>query len=150
MWDNYPEAVTIPLQGSARSAHLLMAGTTNPMQSRFLNGLVEMHYTDGSVDRLELRNPQNWWPIEQDLHDDGYAFTTDAPRPLRIALATGKAIPAGYRYGSIKGFSNFAVEGGAATVLKMPLDPARILDRLVLHSIANDVVIGLMALTLER
>ena len=150
MWDNFPDSVTIPLQGSARSAHLLMAGTTNPMQSRFLNGLVEVHYSDGSVDRLELRNPQNWWPIEQDLHDDGYAFTTDAPRPLRIALATGKSIPRGYRYGSIKGFSNFAVEGGAATVLKMPLDPARTLDRLVLHSIANDVVIGLMALTLER
>jgi hypothetical protein len=150
MWDNYPDSVAIPLQGSASSAHLLMAGTTNPMQSRFLNGLVEMHYTDGTVDRLELRNPENWWPIEQDLYEDGYAFTTDAPRPLRIALATGKSIPRGYRYGSIKGFSNFAVEGGAATVLKMPLDPARTLERLVLHSIANDVVIGLMALTLER
>jgi hypothetical protein len=150
MWDNYPDSVSISLQGSARSVHLMMAGTTNPMQSRFLNGLVEVHYTDGSVDRLELRNPENWWPIEQDLYEDGYAFTTDAPRPLRIALATGKPIPRGYRYGFIKGFSNFAVEGGAATVLKMPLDPARTLDRLVLHSIANDVVIGLMALTLER
>lgn len=150
MWDNYPDSVSISLQGKARSAHLMMAGTTNPMQSRFLNGMVEVHYTDGSVERLPLRNPENWWPIEQDLYQDGYAFTTDAPRPIRISLATGKAIIPGYRYGSIKGFSNFAVEGGAATVLKVPLDPQKTLDRLVLHAIANDVVIGLMALTLER
>lgn len=150
MWDNYSDSVSISLQGKARSAHLMMAGTTNPMQSRFLNGLVEVHYTDGSVERLPLSNPENWWPIEQDLYQDGFAFTTDAPRPLRISLATGKVIPQGYRYGSIKGFSNFAVEGGAATVLKVPLDPQKTLDRLVLHAIANDVVIGLMALTLEH
>ena len=150
MWDNYPDSASIALQGKARKACLLMSGTTNAMQSRFLNGKVEVRYTDGSSDQLELRNPQNWWPIEQDYLNDGYAFTTDAPLPMRISLATGRPVTPGYRYTSIKGYSGRAIEGGAATILKMPLNPDKTLDRLMLHSIANDVVIGLMALTLER
>jgi hypothetical protein len=150
MWDNYPDSVSIALQGKARQAHLLMSGTTNAMQSWFLNGKVEVRYTDGSTDQLELRNPQNWWPIEQDYLNDGYAFTIDAPAPMRISLATGHPVTPGYRYSSIKGYSGRAIEGGAATILKMKLNPDKILDRLILHTIANDVVIGLMALTLER
>jgi hypothetical protein len=150
MWDNYPDSASIALQGKARKAYLLMSGTTNAMQSRFLNGKVEVRYTDGSSDLLELRNPQNWWPIEQDYLNDGYAFTTDAPLPMRISLSTGRPVTPGYRYTSIKGYSGRAIEGGAATILKMNLNPDKTLDRLILHTIANDVVIGLMALTLER
>ncbi|HEX7846847.1 MAG TPA: DUF4450 domain-containing protein [Chitinophagaceae bacterium] len=150
MWDNYPKAVTVPLQGNASYAHFLMTGTTNPMQSRFVNGELIVNYMDGTADTLELKNPQNWWPIEQDYYVDGYAFTTDAPRPIRISLKTGEEIPKEYKYSNIRGFSNFGIEGGAATVLDMPLDNKKQLKNLVLKTIANDVVIGLMAITLER
>lgn len=37
-WDNYPKQVIIPLSGTASHAYLLMAGSTNPMQSRLTNG----------------------------------------------------------------------------------------------------------------
>ena len=127
-----------------------MAGTTNPMQSRMVNGLVLFNYTDGTADTLELKNPENWWPIEQDYYSDGFAFTTDAPRPIRISLKTGEEIPATYKYTSIKGFSNFAIDGGAATVLNFPLYPDKKLKNMVLKAVANDVVIGLMSLTLEK
>jgi hypothetical protein len=40
LWDNYPDAATIPLKGKASSAYLLMAGSTNHMQSRIANGLI--------------------------------------------------------------------------------------------------------------
>ena len=150
MWDNYPDSVIIPLKGNSRHAYFLMAGTTNPMQSRLTNGEIIINYTDGSSEELELRNPQNWWPIEQDYYIDGFAFTTDAPRPIRISLKTGKEIPKDYQYTSIRGFSNFAIDGGAATVLDMPLDEKKQIKNLVVRSIANDVVIGLMAITLER
>ena len=127
-----------------------MAGTTNPMQSRIVNGEIIVNYNDGTSDKLELKNPQNWWPIEQDYYVDGFAFTTDAPRPIRISLKTGKEIPKDYKYTSIRGFSNFGIDGGAATVLDLPLDNKKQLKNLVLRSVANDVVIGLMALTLTR
>jgi hypothetical protein len=61
----------------------------------------------------------------------------------------GEEIPANYKYTSIKGFSNFAIDGGAATVLNLQLNETKELKNLVLRTIANDVVIGLMALTLE-
>ena len=41
-WDNYPKEVTVPLSGRARRVHLLMAGSTNFMQSRLDNGEVIM------------------------------------------------------------------------------------------------------------
>jgi hypothetical protein len=150
MWDNYPDSIRIPLKGNSSHVYFLMTGTTNPMQSRIVNGEIIIHYTDGTSDKLELKNPENWWPIEQDYYVDGFAFTTDAPRPIRIALKTGTEIPANYKYSEIKGFSNFAIDGGAATILDLPLNKNKKLKSLVIRSIANDVVIGLMALTLER
>lgn len=150
MWDNYPDSVIIPLNGTSSHAYFLMTGTTNPMQSRLVNGEIIVNYTDGSSDELELKNPQNWWPIEQDYYVDGFAFTIDAPRPIRVSLKTGKEIPKDYQYTSIRGFSNFGIDGGAATVLDLPLDEKKHIKNLVLRSIANDVIIGLMAITLER
>src|SRR5690606_34643479 len=68
-WDNYPTTVEVPLQGKAEKAYLLMAGSTNPMQAEMINARVKVTYTDGEVDILDLKNPTNWWPIEQDYLD---------------------------------------------------------------------------------
>lgn len=59
-------------------------------------------------------------------------------------------LPANYPYTSIKGFSNLAIDGGAATMLHVKLNPGKQLKSLTLKAIANDVVIGLMALTLQQ
>jgi len=58
-WDNYPKEVTVPLSGKAHGLVLLMAGSTNPMQSRFENGEVAVSYADGSETTLQLENPTN-------------------------------------------------------------------------------------------
>ena len=42
------------------------------------------------------------------------------------------------------------IDGGAATVLDLPLIPSKALSRLVLQTWANDVVIGLMAISITR
>jgi hypothetical protein len=150
LWHNYPPSATIPLRGKCSAAYLLMAGSTNPMQSRLVNGRVLFNYMDGSTDTLSLKNPQNWWPIEQDYYTDGFAFTTDAPKPIRISLKTGTEIPPNYKYTSIKGFSNFTIDGGAATILQLNLNKSKPLKNMILQTVANDVVIGLMAVTLVR
>jgi len=150
MWDNYPDSVVISLIGKASHAYFLMAGSTNPMQSRLVNGTVVVNYTDGTSSVLELKNPENWWPIEQDYLVDGFAFTAGEKKPIRISLKTGEVIPGNYKYTGIKGFSNFAIDGGAATILDLRLHPNKQLKNLVLKTIANDVVIGLMSVTLIR
>ncbi|HTH30072.1 MAG TPA: hypothetical protein VL946_01925, partial [Lacibacter sp.] len=150
MWDNYPDSVVLPLSGTASYAYFLMAGSTNPMQSRMVNGTVVVNYTDGTSSLLELKNPENWWPIEQDYFIDGFAFTAGETKPTRVLLKTGEVIPANYKYSGIKGFSNFGIDGGAATVLHLKLNPHKQLKSITLKTIANDVVIGMMSVTLVR
>jgi hypothetical protein len=125
-----------------------MAGTTNPMQSRMVNGIVLFNYTDGTADSLELINPETWWPIEQDYYEDGFAFRLHTPKPIRVHLKTGIITNNFSNYVDIKGFSTMAIEGGAATVFDLPLNASKKLKELILKTYCNDVVIGLMAVTL--
>ncbi|MGO4379172.1 DUF4450 domain-containing protein [Pseudoduganella sp. RAF19] len=140
-WNNYPREAQIPLAGTAKRAWLLMAGSTNFMQSRLDNGEVIVRYTDGTSTRLALHNPDNWWPIEQDYLIDDYQFRRPGPIPPRVDLKTGKV-----RLQTSGG----AVAGGAATAQCIPLESARTLRSLTLRTLSNDVVIGLMSVTLER
>jgi hypothetical protein len=149
-WDNYPDSVVIPMDQQAFQINLLMAGTTNPMQSRITNGMVIISYEKGNPDTLLLENPSNWWPIEQDYYEDGFAFTTGMPFPERLYLKDGTFGKGLKTYSVIKGFSNRGIDGGAATVLSFPIDNKRKMRSLALHAVANDVVIGLMAVTLSK
>jgi hypothetical protein len=129
---------------------LLLAGSTSAMQSQFANGLVTIAYADGTTATLPLRNPDTWWPIEQDYQDDGFAFRLGAPKPYRVHLKTGLITRDFTQYITIKGYSTRAIDGGAATVLELPLDPQKKLKSLTVQALANDVVIGLMSVTLGR
>ena len=53
-------------------------------------------------------------------------------------------------YTNIKGFSVYGIDGGAATVLDLPLDPTKTLQALTIETLTNDVVIGLLAATLSQ
>jgi hypothetical protein len=150
MWDNYPKSIDIPLKGKASHAYFMMAGTTNPMQSRIVNGEITVNYTDGTSEVLTLKNPENWWPIEQDYFVDGLAFTTNAPKPPRVYFKTGEISRTFKDFSIIKGFTNYGVDGGAGTILDLPLDKNKTLKSLTLKTIANDVVIGLMSVSLIR
>lgn len=146
-WDNYPREAHIPLNGRAQHLYLLMAGSTNWMQSRIDNGEVVVTYKDGTTNRLALHNPTNWWPIEQDYFIDDFAFSRPEPIPPRVDLKTGAV-----RILDINEFKGKGrmVPGGAATVLDLPLDPAKPLQSLTVRTLCNEVVIGLMAATLAR
>lgn len=146
-WDNYPKDKKIPLSGKASHAWFLMAGSTNPMQSQLENGQIVISYTDGTTEILPLRNPETWWPIDQDYMSDGFAFSLKQPRPYRIHLQTGKIVSG---EDSKKMYNGKFILGGAATVLDLPLDPTKVLKELTLKTLANDVVIGLMSVTLLR
>ena len=146
-WDNYPRESTVPLSGWAARAVLLMAGSTNPMQSRIDDGEVIATYADGTTERLALYNPTSWWPIEQDYFIDDFQFRYDGSLPIRVDLKTG-SVRVLHRE-TFKGKGG-KIPGGAATVLELPLDPKKELKSLTVRALANDVVIGLMAVTLVR
>ncbi|MFT3753178.1 MAG: DUF4450 domain-containing protein [Paludibacter sp.] len=150
LWDNFPNKVEIPLSGSASHAYLLMAGTTNQMQSHFVNGRISVEYTDGTCDTLELVNPENWCPVEQDYYVDGKAFSIKAPRPYRLHFKTGLVSNDLEKDLKISGVYGRKIDGGAGILLDMPLNRSKKLQNIQLETVANDVIVGLMALTLQR
>ena len=152
LWDNYPDTASVPLYGRATHAYLMMAGSTNHMQYNMANGVVRIRYKDGTEQAVELVNPTTWVPIEQDIYYDRGAFRPIAGSvpPYRIHFGTGRI---SRRLGDelgIEGVYGRLIDGGAGILLDIPLDPTRELDRLELETLSNDVVIGLMAVTLQR
>lgn len=150
LWDNYPSEVTIPLTGKSSHAYLMMSGSTNHMQSHVINGTVTVTYYDNSVSVLELVNPETWMPIEQDFYFDNYAFGSKLPRPYRVAFKTGKVSRT--FEDDIDRYEVYErdIDGGAGVFLDIPLDETKELKSIEVKSIANEVVIGLMAITLVR
>jgi hypothetical protein len=146
-WDHYPREATVPLSGRARHGFLLLAGSTNWMQSQLDNGEVIVAYADGTSERLALHNPTNWWPIDRDYFIDDFQFRRPEAIPPRVDLRTGTV-----RLLNVAEFKGRGgpVPGGAATVLDLAVSPEKELKSLTVRTLANEVVIGLMGLTLER
>ena len=66
---------------------------------------------------------------------------------MRVDLATGKIRV--LKMDEFKGKGR-VVPGGAATVLDLPLDSGKDLRSLTVRALANEVVIGLMSVTVAR
>lgn len=150
LWDNYPNSICIPLAGKASHAYLLLAGSTNHMQCHIANGVLKVRYSDGTSTEMTLTNPDNWCPIEQDFYVDGKAFVLSEPRPYRLHLKTGKVSRDLGKELGITGVYGREIEGGAGVLLDMPLDAEKTLESLTLETVANDVVVGLMGITLQQ
>ena len=161
LWDNYPDSISIMLKGKASHAYLLMAGSTNPMQYAIENAVIRVEYADGTRNELMLTPPVNWCPIEQDFLENATAFPQPELRPYRVGLASGKVSRHLFRDLHLEVIRNMAdvpgfkkavaeVDGGAAILLDMPLDAKKKLKRLILRTLSNEVVIGLMGITLQK
>ena len=167
LWDNYPDEVSVPICTKSRSynaAYLMMAGTTNNMQSRIDNALVMAEYEDGSCDTLRLENPINWPTVNEEFIFDGKAFWSAPVMPLRFRLDNGRVgrqinarellsvIPSKHdgKEKKIGDNNRYAIDKGAGVILKMPLDPARKIRAIRVKTLSNDIVVGLMAVTLEK
>ena len=161
LWDNYPDSISVMLKGKASHAYLLLAGSTNPMQYAIENAVVRVEYADGTRDELMLTPPVNWCPIEQDFLENATAFPQPQLRPYRIGLASGKVsrhlfrdlhLEVNRNMADVPGFKKAVAEidGGAAILLDMPLDGKKKLRRLTLRTLSNEVVVGLMGITLQK
>jgi hypothetical protein len=146
-WKQDEPVAQIPMSGRARGIYLLMAGSTLPQCSRMQHGTISIAYTDGTAAKLALRNPETWWPIEQDYLLDDYLFVNNAPLPPRVDLRTGltRVLDPVSFHGKGR-----TVPGGAATILHLPLDPAKELASLQVGVDLYGIVVGLMAATLAR
>ncbi len=167
LWDNYPDEVLVPVSPKSQSCHaayLMLAGTTNNMQSRIDNALILAEYEDGACDTLRLENPINWPTINEEFIFDNNAFWSAPVMPLRFRLDNGKvgrhinakkllsAVPAKHngKEKKIGEDNRYTIDKGAGVILKMPLDSSRRIRAIRIKTLSNDIVVGLMAVTMER
>lgn len=142
----------------------MLAGTTNNMQSRIDNALIIAEYEDGSADTLHLENPINWPTINEEYVFDDHAFWSAPVMPLRFRFDNGavgryinskellSTVPSKQKSNEKKiGEDNrYAIEKGAGVILKMPLNPTRRIRALLIKTLSNDIVVGVMAVTLQK
>ena len=156
LWSQYPDRLTVPLSGSGSQLAVVLAGSTNHMQCRISNGRLRIRYADGSEEApFELVNPDTWAPIEQigcyDLPAFDCATGGGTLTPLlRMHLGSGRTSRRLDQTFGIEGVADRRIPDGAALVLLLPTDPARELASLEIETLSNDVVIGLMAVSVGR
>ncbi len=150
LFDNYPDKISIPLNGKAKGIQLLMAGSTNHMQVYMENAKVIVKYMDGSEESLSLIAPYNWCPIEQDYYVDGKQFKLETPRPYRMIFKDGTVTNDVEGTLGIEGVYGRRIDGGAGVLLRVDLDYNKELKELELETLSNDVVVGLVGATLVR
>ena len=131
LWDNWPKQVTVPVNKAGDSAWLLVCGSTNPMQVRIANAVLRFEYADGVTEQLDLVNPMNFWSLcefglskDYDYKTDGFSLPEEPPPQVQLG-SNCRAMVYGWK-----------------------LRPDAILERVTLESLSQEVVIGLMGLSI--
>lgn len=153
-WAIDKPSLEIPLQGRARRAHLLLAGTTFPQATRSTHAALTVAYAMGAAQSVALRSPTTWWPVEQDYMVDDYLFRMEAePEPQavvdwRFDLRSGRARR--IDLDQLRRTGGGRIDGGSAFVVSVDLDPTRELASLQMHVRLYGIVLACIGLSLER
>ena len=124
-------SVTVPVGRAADTLWLLVAGSTFPMQTRIANAEFRFRYADGQVETLELVPPFNFWMLSSWGGSD-YSYGLDAfclPKEPPPQVQLGREC--------------------RAMVLSWKLRAGVSLESVTLETLSQDVVIGLMGVSLE-
>jgi hypothetical protein len=127
-WDNYPDRLSVPVDDGGRGIYFLVAGTTTPMHTMLANGVVRVVYADGVTDHLDLVHPDNYLSLSNPYTHPRDAFPLADPPPERVRLG----------------------ERLWANVLNLRLRPGVEVTRVELEALSEEIVIGLMGLTVMK
>jgi hypothetical protein len=130
LWDNFPHTVSIPVNREAEALWLLIAGTTNPMQTKIANAEIRFLYTDGQTEKLELIPPFNFWTL---CHLGGRDYSYE-----RDAFCLPQQPPPTVQLGN----------NCRAMVLSWKLRRGVALSEITMEARSREVVIGLMGVSL--
>ena len=119
IFDNFPTAINIPLEGKGQELAVLFVASTYCMQSYVENARITVTYADGTTDHIKLVYPINI--------DDW----------LTSALTTE---------GEIFYFNDF----NHATVQKIRLDAHKELASIRIEAVANEVILGVVGISISR
>ena len=130
LWENFPKRIEVPINKSADAISFLIAGTTNPMEVRIPNGRITITYSDNSSENIDLIPPFNFWTIcpidgiDYDYNRDGFALPKTPPATVQLG------------------------KNCRANVITYRLRPNATVKTVALETLSNQVVIGMMGITL--
>jgi hypothetical protein len=139
LWDNWPDAVTVPVGRAGDAVWFLVCGSTNPMQGRIANAVLVMKYASGADETLELVPPVNYWnlsPIKPVITAPGQDSRFDYTAPTD-AFCVPKVWPQTVQLG----------ENCRAMLLGWRLRPGVVLQSVTLRTLSHEVVVGLMGVS---
>jgi len=129
-WDNWPKQITVPVNATGNAVWFLLCGTTDPMEVRIANAELRLKYADGVVEKLELVPPLNFWTlcpfggVDYDYERDGFALPKVPPMTVQLG------------------------QNCRGVVLPWRLRPGVALESVTLETLSQQVVIGLMGVTM--
>ncbi len=142
MWDNYPHKIEFPVNKKGDAVWFLVSGSTNVMQCQIANAVIRLNYADGKTDSLELIPPVNYWNLSTiDSHAtapgqgsrNDYTSETDK-------FCMPEKFPETVQLG----------ENCRAMLLNLKLRPGVELKSVSLETLSQEVVVGLMGITVMK
>jgi len=130
LWDNWPRNVTVSVNKTGSAVWLLVCGFTPPMQGRIANAVLRFRYADGQEERLELVPPLNFWSLcpfgdaDYDYKRDAFALPKEPPPQVQLG------------------------ENCRTMVYGWKLRPGVVLKDVTLETISQEVIIGMMGVTI--
>ena len=125
-WDNWPTRRKFPVGRSGKQIALLLAGTTNQMQTGIANGIIRLRYSDDQIVTHELVHPTQFWDLAGDYDYEVDAFSLPKAPPPTVQLD----------------------EGTRAVAFYAALRADAVLHEVELETLSPEVVIGLMAISI--
>jgi len=139
-WDNFPTSVELPIGKGAHTAVIHLCGTTNPMQCGTENARLVFRYEDGLEESVGLKNPDEFWSLcplyanpSAELQDTCNDYSYDAD-----AFCLPETPPETLNLG----------ENCRSVVLRWRLRESVRLDTIELEALSQEVVIGVLGVTL--
>jgi hypothetical protein len=136
----FPESLTVPVAAKGRDLYLMLSGMTFPAQSHVVNLRLTLHYADGKSVVRDLVNP----------FDIGDCWSTWCGRYHDSAVngfenIGGRTGPAGSI--EVEDLTNPIALDTEAHLLRIPLREGVELASLTLEAYANDIIFGIMGVS---
>lgn len=134
LYRQFPARLYVPVQAYGDSVYVMLCVSTNNMQSRIENARLTVYLEDGAKEELPLVNPDNIddWLCYQERHD-GNCGGDVTPRPY-----------------AQNGGCQFFGEKAHANILKVDLHWNRKIIGVELRCLGNEILVGLVGLTVAE
>ncbi len=142
MWDNYPASIDFPVNKKGEAVWFLICGSTNVMQCDIANAILKLNYEGGQTDTLELIPPENYWnlcpitPHPNTAGQDSRTYYTSSIDRFCMPEQYPETVELG--------------QNCMAMVLNLKMRRGKELKSITMETLSQEVVVGLMGMTIMK